>query len=293
MKYLAVPLAILSAGSAIGAELINYVPTRLEIRGVYQMLGSYKAEIHKYYDTNTAIQLTAELVDKPSSSQTPMQILYHQNVKSGSFTYDASGPIGGTVFLNANYEITVQHDRNKDDAADISYIDSGQTNLFLPSKGSSDPQRFVVRCPALRNIRGEVGADLMKLGATLNISPTTGVTVYNQRLVSFTCLWHLQPVYNLDLTIEKTEMSIVGAVGSSPKTINNLTLTGNGGAVQITIDNPSPKEISTTFSETVPNALTTTSTPTMGGTTVPFYVNVLNTRAGTRTYTVRFTAAYI
>ncbi|HAV9203644.1 TPA: hypothetical protein JLF26_005096 [Escherichia coli] len=293
MKYLAVPLAILSAGSAIGAELINYVPTRLEIHGVYQMLGSYKAEIHKYFDTNTPIQLTVDFVDKPSSSKTPMIIKYPHNVKSGSFTYDSSGPIGGTVFLNDNYEITVQHDRNKDDSADISYIHSGQTNLFLPYRGSSDNQRFVVRCPALRNIRGEIGANLMKLGATVNIQPTTGVTVYNQRLVSFTCLWHLQPVYNLDVTIEKTEMSIVGAVGSSPKTINKLILTGNGGAVQITIDNPSPKEISTTFSETDPNALTTTSTPTMGGTTVPFYVHVQNTRAGTRTYTVRFSAAYI
>lgn len=293
MKYLAVPLAILSAGSAIGAELINYVPTRLEIRGDYEMLGSYKAEIHKYFDTNTPIQLTVEFVDKPSSSKTPMIIKYPHNLKSGNFTYDSSGPIGGTVFLNDNYEITLQHDRTKDDSAEISYIHSGQTNLFLPSKGSRDNQRFVVRCPELRNIRGESGADFMKLGATVNIQPTTGVTLTNQRLVSFTCLWHLQPVYNLDLTIEKTEMSIVAAVGSSPKTINKLTLTGNGGPVEITIDNPSPKEISTTFSETDPNALTTTSTPTMEGTTVPFYVNVQNTRAGTRTYTVRFSAAYI
>lgn len=294
MKYLAVPLAILSAGSAIGAELINYVPTRVELRAYYQMLGSYKAELHKYFDTNTPIELTGDFVDKPTTSTTPMLIAHANNIKSGRFTYDASGPIGGTVFLNNNYEITVQHDRTKDDSDDIGYTHSGQQYLFLPAKGSSDSQRFKIRCPELRNIRGEIGASFMTLGAALNIQPANSpVDVRTQRLINFRCVWHLQAVYNLALTLEKTEMSIVGAVGSITKHINKLHVTGNGGAVHITIDNPSQKELSTSFSETDPNVLTTTSTPTMEGTTVPIYLVVQNPRAGTRTYNVRFSAAYL
>ncbi|WP_214294221.1 hypothetical protein, partial [Escherichia coli] len=70
-------------------------------------------------------------------------------------------------------------------------------------------------------------------------------------------------------------------------------VSGNGGAVLITIDNPAQEDINTSFSDTNPDVLTTTAKPTAVGTTVPFYVAVKNTRAGSRTYNVNFTAAYI
>lgn len=113
------------------------------------------------------------------------------------------------------------------------------------------------------------------------------------RTVQVLCKWHLRANYKLSLSLEKTVMQIVDTVGSNTVHNNKLVIAGNGGAVQITIDNPSQEDISTSFSDTKPHVLTTTATPTTAGTTVPLYVTVLNTRAGSRTYNINFTAAYI
>ena len=133
----------------------------------------------------------------------------------------------------------------------------------------------------------------MTLGARVYVNPPSDLSSSRRRLIKVECKWYLREIYRLSLDLEKTVLQIVDIVGGNTVHHNTLRVAGNGGTVQITIDNPVQEDISTSFSATKHNVLTTTTTPTMAGTTVPFYVAVLNTRAGSRTYNINFTAAYI
>ncbi|EKQ3397097.1 TPA: hypothetical protein ACF21L_005047 [Escherichia coli] len=178
------------------------------------------------------------------------------------------------------------------DGEQIPHTPGEKEHAYLPTSGSSDKQRVRVDCGVPENITGDNEATWLSYGTSIQFRQTGTGALYTPIIRSL-CRWDLRAIYNLSLSLEKTVMEIVDKVGSNTTHENTLHVTGNGGAVRITIDNPEQADISASFSEINPRILTTTAKPTMDGTTVPFYVVVQNTRAGSRSYNVNFTAAYI
>lgn len=295
MKYLAVLLAILSAGSAWGAELVDYVPTSVTVSADYKLGYDRIVSYYKHYDTSENVVETIPFTDH-EHDKLPMSVFsainkFETNLNEG--TFNLSGPNGITVFLNDLFSLTAQYMPWYGAGEKIPYDHDALSNAYIPAQGASDQQRLIIRCGAPRNIKGLDRASYMAMGALLYLSPPGDPSITRMRTVNVLCNWQLRANYRLSLSLEKTVMQIVDTVGSNTVHNNKLHVAGNGGAVQITIDNPAQEDISTSFSDTKPHVLTTTATPTMAGTTVPLYVAVLNTRAGSRTYNINFTAAYI
>lgn len=294
MKYLAVLLAILSAGSAWGAELVNYVPTGVTVTAEYRReQGKIR---HTYYQQYDSFPVTASLnfTDKHDVISIMSDVVVrneYQGLDNGSFTL--SGPNGGTLFLNDKFSITANYDPAYGDRDRIPFTSGSLENAYLPPTGSSYQQQLLIRCGVPMNIRGVSKESQLKLGTHVTLHPPGDLSPSTYLDVYFTCKWHLRAVYSLSLSLEKTVLTIMDKVGSNTIHNTKLRVTGNGGAVVITIDNPMPEDISTSFSDTLTDVLTTTAKPSMEGTTVPFYVVVQNTRAGSRTYNVNFTAAYV
>lgn len=295
MKYIAVLLAILSAGSAWGGELINYVPISLDVRGSY-----YKGPTHPVVEHTAHVaaaephMLSMVFNDKPGAKR-PLNISAVRNIYEGLENGDltVSGPNGPQLRINDNFSMDASYVPGYRHFDKIPYRHDNLSDVYLPSSSSSESQSLNIICNVPQNIKGSKGAEQLKLGASILLIPKDNNALTEQRSIVGECTWHLRAIYSLSLTLEKTVMSIVDKVGSTTIHNNKLHVSGNGGAVLITIDNPAQDDINTSFSDTNPNVLTTTTTPTAVGTTVPFYVAVKNTRAGSRTYNVNFTAAYI
>ncbi|HBB4348542.1 TPA: hypothetical protein KBN24_004554 [Escherichia coli] len=295
MKYIAVLLAILSAGSAWGGELVNYVPTSLTIYGSYSVgLKPIVQHTQPWDNPSGPVTLTMVVNDKPTA-KTPLRIDSVRNVYEGfeNGVFTISGTNGPKLWINDNFTMTASYTPGYSHFAEIPYIHDDLTNLYLPPNGSSEQQKMHVYCDLPQNIKGTSGSVEVKLGASILLIPAGTIDIRVQRSIVGTCTWQLRAIYSLSLTLEKTVMSIVDKVGSTTIHNNKLHVAGNGGAVLITIDNPAQEDINTSFSNTQPDVLTTTTKPSVDGTTVPFYVAVKNTRAGSRTYNVNFTAAYI
>ncbi|MEF4154891.1 hypothetical protein U9042_22555 [Escherichia coli] len=295
MKYIAVLLAILSAGSAWGGELINYVPTSVTVYGAYHIGLKPVAQYTDHWDASAApVTMTMAVNDKPAA-KLPLYIDGVRNVFEGldNGVFTLRGANGPKLWTNDNFTITTSNHPEYPHFSEIPYLHDDLSNLYLPPSGSSEQPRLHVHCDVPQNIKGTSGAEEVKLGASILLIPTGTDDIRVQRSIVGTCTWKLRAIYSLSLTLEKTMMSIVDKVGSTTIHNNKLHVAGNGGAVQITIDNPAQEDINTSFSNAKPDVLTTTAVPTVNGTTVPFYVAVKNTRAGSRTYNVNFTAAYI
>ena len=296
MKYLAVLLAILSAGSAWGAALINYVPTGVTVYANYKRdRGSIQHSYYNEFVGSEPVHAAINFTDQPSDERTKMHIRgvfnKYKGLENGSFTLN--GPNGGTLRLNDKYSITAYYEPGYGDGAEQPYIaDSGQY-LYLPELGASDQQGLIIRCGVPGNIVGISENSQLTLGSRILMHPPGDISPSTTVEVDFLCTWHLRSNYILSLSLDKTVLTIADKVGSHTIHNNTLYVSGNGGAVQITIDNPEQEDISTAFSDTRLNVLTTTAKPAMEGTTVPFYVVAQNTRAGSRTYKVNFTAAYV
>ncbi|EID2724135.1 hypothetical protein K8W47_004385 [Escherichia coli] len=294
MKYLAVLLAILSAGSAWGAELIRYVPTRVHVDFIYHgPTGSIPRQT-KTFETTEPVSAEFYFEDKDRSDPAGVEVhSAKQSITNGpNGTFDVRGLTGQTVHLNKNYKVIASMVYSKGDGGYMPVNSGEKEHAYLPTSGSSDVQKVRVDCGVPENIIGNNKATGLNFGTTISFKQT-GVGLVNTPITTAVCRWDLRAIYNLSLSLEKTVMEIVDQVGSNTTHENKLHVTGNGGAVRITIDNPEQADISASFSEINPSVLTTTANPTMDGTTVPFYVVVQNTRAGSRTYNVNFTAAYI
>ncbi|WP_273949224.1 hypothetical protein [Escherichia coli] len=295
MKYLAVLLAILSAGSAWGAALMNYVPTGVSVYANYTRdRGSISHRIYKDYEGAEPVTATLSFTDQ-TREKTKMHIRKvinkYKGLDHGSITL--SGPNGGTLRLNDKYSITAHYEPGYGDGSEQPYIADGDEYLYLPGIGDSDHQGMIINCGVPVKIEGISENSQVTLGSRMLIHPPGDLSPSTLVEVDFECRWHLRAIYSLSLSLDKTVLTIEDKVGSNTIYNNTLRVSGNGGAVLITIDNPMQADISTSFSDSRLNVLTTTAIPTMEGTTVPFYVVAQNTRAGSRTYKVNFTAAYV
>ncbi|HHI2105769.1 TPA: hypothetical protein ACP4ZK_005088, partial [Escherichia coli] len=281
MKYLAVLLAILSAASAWGADLIDYVPSSVTVTATYKLdVDDRKASYYKHYATGDSVEASVPFSDR-ERERLQMTVYNAVNdirtdLRDGTFAL--SGPNGITVFLNDVFSLTARYMPWYSDGQSIPYDHDAMSNAYIPAHDDSDQQRLRIRCGAPSHITGQPGATYLYLGAILYLQPPGDPSISNMRTIDVLCKWHLRANYRLSLTLEKTVMQIVGTAGSTAVHNNKLLVTGNGGPVQITIDNPSQEDLSTSFSGVKPHVLTTTTTPTLAGTTLPLYVAVLNTR---------------
>ena len=73
MKYLAVLLAILSAGSAWGAELVDYVPTSVAVSAQYTSDDIQHVQDYKRYDTTDPVVETYLFSDR-EHDRVPMSV---------------------------------------------------------------------------------------------------------------------------------------------------------------------------------------------------------------------------
>lgn len=295
MKYIAVLLAILSAGSAWGGELINYVPISLDVYGSYRKGPNNVVVEHTHHVATAEPHLLSMVVNDKTGAKRPLYISGVRNIYEGLDNGDltVSGPNGPQLRINDHFSIDASYVPGYRHFDEIPYSHGDLSDLYLPSSSSSETQSLNILCNVPKNIKGSQGAVQLKLGASILLIPKDNDFITEQRSIVGTCTWHLRAIYSLSLTLETTVMSIVDKVGSTTIHNNKLHVSGNGGAVLITIDNPAQEDINASFSDTNPDVLTTTAKPTAVGTTVPFYVAVKNTRAGSRTYNVNFTAAYI
>lgn len=294
MKYLAVLLAILSAGSAWGAELIRFAPTGVTVRFYYEGAYGPIPTQTQTYETNDPVSTMFYFEDKDRSVPVGVSVMYSKQIIKGgaNLTFNVRGRTGQLVQLNDNYTASAYMSASFVDGGQIPHTSGDKEHAYLPTSGSSDKQHVRVDCGVPENITGDNEATWMTYGTSIHFQQTGSGALFSP-LIKTICTWDLRAIYNLSLSLEKTVMEIVDKVGSNTSHENTLHVTGNGGAVRITIDNPEQADISASFSEINPRILTTTAKPTMDGTTVPFYVVVQNTRAGSRSYNVNFTAAYI
>lgn len=294
MKYLAVLLAILSAGSAWGAEMKRYVPKSVTIKFMYTGPNTTLPTQTKTIDTTDPQIVWFYFEDKNRSERvglTPDQAI--QTIYNGpGGTFDVRGQTGQMTFFNDNYSVAAY--LHAEDGTGVSTpIYSGEKQYaYLPTTNSTDQQKIRVNCGVPENITGMKTVKNIILSNTLYMKQD-GVGLVNTPEISTQCIWNLTEVIDLSISLEKKVMEISGIVGDNKTYKNNVYVAGNSGPVTITIVNPEKTDISVSFSDSNDSVLTTTASPATSGTTVPFYVVPKNTQAGSRSYNVNFTATYI
>ncbi|MBB7021382.1 hypothetical protein HEN69_021015 [Escherichia coli] len=301
MKYLAVLLAVLTAGSACGAELIKLVPEELTMRVWYSRSGNYEPPIDTYVTFKGANpqSLWLDITDKPYADRKvniePVPGAGLIQPEDGNWYYDQiNGETGVYAFLNEQYGVGTYMNRAYGAPQDkLSLVYQGnKNNNFLPP--SSDPiqQRVKGSCGVPENLKTDV-ARYQFFTTTVKLSFTQyGGGAVQSPSAWVRCQWSVRPVYDIALKLEMETMTINGTSGSNRVYDNRITVTGNGGPATIKIVNPWSRDVSVSYSDTDDGVLSKTTRPTPGGTTVPFYVLVKNTKAGTRSYNVNFTAEY-
>lgn len=300
MKYLAVLLAVLSAGRAYGADPTRFVPEKLLMTVSYTKAGGGDGG----------------RIDKTFSGAEPRDLWLNINDRTGEYGRITITPEFGTASVQPpssgwKYDklrgLTGVHALFKDDYGVSTYMRSewggtSQTSLMLGFSGdrnsnflpdSDDPyqQRIKGSCGVPENISNINGYPYLIINTTLPFTQDRPGAVHTPT-VTVSCMWYLRPIYDISLTLEKETMMIEDTTGSNKVYDNSVTITGNGGPATIKVANPSTSDISVSFSVTNDSTLTYTAKPTPTGTKVPFHVMVKNTKAGSRSYTVNFTAAY-
>lgn len=301
MKYLAVLLAVLTAGSACGADLIKLVPEKLTMRVWYARSGDNMVA----YDTTRTFTgakpqiLWLDITDKPSGDHKvkiePMPGAAVIQPADGNWYYDKiNGETGVYAFLNEFYGVGTYMNRAYGAPQDkLSLVYEGfKDNNFLPPPWAAVQQSVKGSCGVPENLKTDV-ARYQFFTTTVKLSFTQDGSGAVQSPSAFVrCEWYVRPVYDIALKLEMETMTINGTSGSNRVYDNRITVTGNGGPATIKIVNPSSRDVSVSYSDTDDGVLSKTTRPTPGGTTVPFYVLVKNTKAGTRSYNVNFTAEY-
>ena len=301
MKYLAVLLAVLTAGSACGAELIKLVPEELTMRVWYTRSGANSTP----YDTTWTFQgakpqnIWIDIEDKPHTDRhvkiVPVPGAAFIDPEGVNWYYDQiNGNTGVLAYLNENYGVGTYMDPAYGVPQDPLSLDirGDENNNFLPPSNKPIQQKIKGSCGVPENLRSDVAGNQF-FTTTVRLSFTTdGGGAFHPPIAWVRCQWSVRPVYDIALKLEMETMTITGTSRSNRVYDNRITVTGNGGPATINIVNPSPLDVSVSYSDTDDGVLSKRTTPTPGGTTVPFYVLVKNTKAGTRSYNVNFTAEY-
>ncbi|HAX6729956.1 TPA: hypothetical protein JTO97_004764 [Escherichia coli] len=300
MKYLAVLLAVLTAGSACGAELIKLVPEELKMRVWYVPSGANRPDFTytKVFTGAKPQVLWLDITDKPYADRKvniePVSGAGLIQPEHGNWYYDKiNGETGVYAFLNENYGVGTYMNRAYGAPQDkLSLVYEGNKNAnFLPPSGATVQQKVKGSCGVPENLKTDVGRSHFITTVKLSFTQDGGGGVESPSAF-VRCQWSVRPVYDIDLKLEMETMTINGTSGSNRVYDNRITVTGNGGPATIKIVNPSSRDVSVSYSDTDDGVLSKTTRPTPGGTTVPFYVLVKNTKAGTRSYNVNFTAEY-
>ncbi|HGU0954411.1 TPA: hypothetical protein ACM6Y3_002429 [Escherichia coli] len=301
MKYLAVFLAVLTASSACGAELIKLVPEELSMRVWYARSGD-NVVAYDTYRTFTGAEpqsLWLDITDKPYADRyvniEPVPGAGQIEPIDGNWYYtQIHGETGVYALLNDFYGVGTYLNRAygaPQDKLSLAYQGNQNAN-FLPPTSNPVQQRVRGYCGVPGNLKTDV-ARYQFFVTTVKLSFTQDGGGAVQSPSAFVrCQWSVRPVYDIGLKLEMETMTINGTSGSNRVYDNRITVTGNGGPATIKIVNPSSRDVSVSYSDTDDGVLSKTTRPTPGGTTVPFYVLVKNTKAGTRSYNVNFTAEY-
>ncbi|EOY7733906.1 hypothetical protein ACQLRR_005214 [Escherichia coli] len=302
MKYLAVLLAVLTAGSACGAELIKLVPEKLEMRVTYKRA---RDNVTAFEETRTFTNIQPQykhmlaIYDKPYTDRKvniePLPGAALIQPEDGNWYYDRiTGETGVYAFLNETYGVGTYMDRAygvPQDKLPLVY-EGNKNNSFLPPSSAPAQQWVTGYCGVPENLKTDV-ARYQFFTTTVKLSFTQdGGGAVQSPTALVRCQWSVRPAYDIALKLEMETMTINGTSGSNRVYDNRITVTGNGGPATIKIVNPSSRDVSVSYSDTDDGDLSKTTRPTPGGTTVPFYVLVKNTKAGTRSYNVNFTAEY-
>lgn len=301
MKYLAVLLAVLTAGSACGAELIKLVPEELTMRVWYNDALTNSTT----YDTTWTFtgakpqNIWLDITDKPHEGHkvniVPVPGAAFIDPEGVNWYYDKiNGATGVTAFLNEDYGVgTYMKEEYGVPQDQLPLVYHGdKNNNFLPPASKPIQQKVKGSCGVPENLRSD-DARYQFFTTTVRLSFTTdGGGAIHSPNAWVRCQWSVRPVYDIDLKLEMETMTINGTSRSNRVYDNRITVTGNGGPATIKIVNPSSRDVSVSYSNTDDGVLSKTTRPTPGGTTVPFYVLVKNTKAGTRSYNVNFTAEY-
>ncbi|EPE1389442.1 hypothetical protein ACSGRX_004770 [Escherichia coli] len=300
MKYLAVLLAVLTAGSACGAELINLVPEQLEMRVWYNRRGdNYTA--FEYMDTFTGAKpqnVWLDVTDQPENRKVNIVPVPGQafiDPTGVNWYYEKfDGATGVTAYLNKDYGVgTYMRNAHGAPLDNLTLVYEGnQNNNFLPPSSERIQQKVKASCGVPVNLKTD-NARYQFFTTTVRLSfrqDGGGATETPNAWVL--CKWSVRPVYDIALKLEMETMTIYGTSRSNRVYDNRITVTGNGGPATIKIVNEWSHDVSVSYSDTDDGVLSTTARPTPGGTPVPFYVLVKNTKAGKRSYNVNFTAEY-
>lgn len=300
MKYLAVLLAVLTAGSACGAELIKLVPEELKMRVWYNR----SSDNTTAYDTTWEFtgakpqNIWLDITDKPDGGRkvniVPVPGEAFIDPEGEKWYYDhINGDTGVYAYLNEEYGVGTYMDRAYvGPQNNLSLVYHGnQNNNFLPSPSKPIQQKVKGSCGVPVNLKTD-DARNQTFTTTVRLSFTQeGGGAIHSPSAWVSCQWSVRPVYDIALKLEMETMTINGTSRSNRVYDNRITVTGNGGPATIKIVNPSSRDVSVSYSDTDDVSIMKT-TPTPGGITVPFYVLVKNTKAGTRSYNVNFTAEY-
>lgn len=298
MKYLAVFLAVLSAGRAYGGEPIRFVPEQLTMTISYLPTGGgAEQKIKKTFNGAEPRVAWMSITDKPYPDRKPTIVpdfgVGRIEPTSVAWTYDKiNGNTGVRAFLNENYSVATYLDPAFGGTqTSLPLYISDRSSNYIPTSDDPYQQQVQAFCGVPENIMNDDGYPYFSTGVRLAFTQDTPGLVRSP-VVHVGCLWQLRPIYDLSLTLEKETMLIEDKSGSTKVYDNSITVTGNGGPATIHIANPSSTDVSVSFSVSEADVLTYTARPTPGGTAVPFYVLVKNTKAGSRTYSVNFTASY-
>lgn len=301
MKYLAVFLAVLTAGSACGAELIKLVPEELTMRVWYAQSGTNKvlSDISRTFTSTDPQVLWLDINDKPYADKkvtiNPVSGSGLIQPEDSKWYYDKlNGETGVYAYLNEFYGVGTYLNRGygaAQDALSIVY-EGNKNNNFLPPSTNPLQQRVKGSCGVPANLMTDVDQTKFFI-TTVKLSFTqNGGGAVQSPSVYVRCQWSVRPIYDITLKLDKETMTINDKSGSNQIYHNRITVTGNGGPATIKIVNPSSRDVSVSYSDTDDGVLSHTTRPTPGGAAVPFYVLIKNTKAGTRSYNVNFTAEY-
>lgn len=301
MKYLAVLLAVLTAGSACGAELIKLVPEELTMRVWYNRSGDNSTTYDTTWHFTGAKQqnIWLDISDKPHTDRkvniVPDPGAAFIDPEGVNWYYDRiNGDTGVYAYLNDNYGVGTFMDPAYGAPRDqLSLVYQGdKNNNFLPPNSKPIQQKVKGSCGVPENLRSDV-EHYQFFTTTVKLSFTQdGGGAIHSPSAWVECKWTIRPVYDIALKLEMETMTINGTSRSNRVYDNRITVTGNGGPAIIKIENPSSRDVSVSYSDTDDGVISISTRPTPGGTTVPFYVLVKNTKAGTRSYNVNFTAEY-
>lgn len=300
MKYLAVFLAVLSAGRAYGAEPTRFVPEKLMMSVSYTKAGGGDGgSIRKTFSGAEPRDLWLNINDRTGEygriTITPEYGVASLQPASSGWKYDKlRGLTGVHVLFKDNYGVSTYMRSEWEGNSQTSLMlgfSGDRTSNFLPDSDDPYQQRIKGSCGVPENISNIDGYSYLSINTTLPFTQDRPGLVRSPTVV-VNCMWYLRPIYDISLALEKETMMIEDTSGSNKVYDNSVTITGNGGPATITVVNPSTSDISVSFSVTNDSTLTYTAKPTPAGTKVPFHVLVKNTKAGSRSYTVNFTAAY-